>query len=126
MEQEFTIDEEIKGILKASYTDLECKTLVNCIMSDNISPEDAIKSITALGVNINLSHSAIEKSEIDEEGELEIYKTSEFQMFLDQCVDTLLFDEDSKSFLKFYKKTLIELEKYELLHILKLEKTWNI
>jgi len=126
MEQDFTIDQEIKGILKASYTDLECKTLVNCIMSDNISPEDAIKSITALGVNINLSHSAIEESEIDEEGELEIFTTSEFQMFLDECVDILLFDKDTIGWAKFYKKTLLQKERYELLHTLKLEKTWNI
>lgn len=126
MSEEFTIDEELKGILSNTYSDLECKTLIKCIMSDNISPEDAIKSITALGVNIDLSQIGIEKCEMDEEGELETYRTSEFQMFLDESVDRLLFDRDSESFLKFYKKTLIEKEKYELLHTLKLEKTWNI
>ena len=126
MEELKAIDEEIKGILKDNYTDLECKTFVQCIMSNNISPEDAIKSVTALGVNINLSHSAIEKSEMDEEGELEIFTTSEFQMFLDESVDKLLFDEDTIGWVKFYKKTLLEREKYELLHTLKLEKTWNI
>ena len=126
MEELKAIDEEIQGILKANYTDLECKTLVDCIMSNNISPEDAIKSVTALGVNINLSHSAIEESEMDEEGELEIFTTSEFQMFLDESVDKLLFDEDTIGWAKFYKKTLLEREKYELLHTLKLEKTWNI
>lgn len=119
-------EESITIMLDKNFTDLECKTFVECIMSQNISPDDVCRSLVGLGVNIDLSHEIIEESELDEDGELEIFTTSEFQNFVNESVDKLLYDKDAISWIKFYRKLLLKLERYELLHTLKLEKTWNI
>ena len=126
MSIEKPIDEDLKALLKGSYTDLNCKAFVQSIMSDNISPDDSCRCLVGLGVNLNLSRRAIQTSVMNEQGELESIETSEFQIFLDVSIDKILFDKDLIGWAKFYKNTLIIMERYELLHTLKLEKTWNV
>ena len=126
MSIEKPIDEDLKALLKGSYTDLHCKAFVQSIMSDNISPDDICRSLVGLGVSLNLSRRAMQTSVMNEQGELESIETSEFQMFLDVSIDKILFDKDLKDWARFYKNTLIIMERYELLHTLKLEKTWNV
>jgi hypothetical protein len=117
---------KVSMMLDKEYTDAQCRNLVNCIMSENIGPDDVCKSLVGLGVNLNLSHELVEESEMDEDGELETFETSEFQNFVNESIESLLYNKDTMSWVKFYRKTLLQFEKYELLHILKLEKTWNI
>lgn len=113
-------------VLQQEYTDQEVKVFVDCIMSDNIDAMDIMRCLAAIGVNMNLSHSLEEKSETDEDGELDTYVTSEFQEFINDSVEALMYQRNSKDWVRFYRDQLLNQENYELLHILKLEQTWNI
>ena len=120
--------EDFKKILTSQYSNQEAVTLVRCLMSANITHLDSVKCLAALGKNLELSQDMnLEVTEIDEvDGEEYVYKTSIFQMFVDASVDSLLYEKDSKKWVIFYRDYLLELEEYELLNTLKLEKTWKI
>ena len=112
------------------YTDEEVNTFVKCIMSNNIKYEDILRCITGIGVSIGLDLERYEVysevvSEDDSEDE-EPQTSSEFEDFLNGSIDLLIYDKAFKTWVKAFKDLLIKKEKYELLHILKLEKTWNI
>ena len=114
-------------VLIQEYTNEECKTFVKCIMSRNIQAEDTMRCLTAIGCSMGLSHDTYEKAEADEEeGTLDHYTTSDFQEFVNEGVQTLLYDNDQDEWIRFLLKELLAQENYELLHTLKLEKTWNI
>ena len=53
------------------YTDEEVRVFLKCIMSQNISAEDVLKCLAAIGVNLQLDHELYEMSETTQEGELE-------------------------------------------------------
>lgn len=113
-------------MLSKEYPNDEIKVFVECIMSKNIRAEDMFRCLTAMAVNMKLDWEFYEVSETDEEGELQQYATSDFQLFIDESISYLMYENDFIGWLKFYKKQLLKVENYELLHILKLEQTWNI
>ncbi len=112
------------------YTDKEVNTFVNCIMSDNIAFEYILNCIVGIGASIDLGFEKYEiykevDSEDEEEGQ-EPQTSSEFEEFLNESIDLLIYDKAHKSWVKYFRDLLVSKEKYELLHILKLEETWNI
>tara|TARA_R110002049_G_scaffold78414_1_gene199670 strand:+ start:855 stop:1247 length:393 start_codon:yes stop_codon:yes gene_type:complete len=112
------------------YTDKEVNTFVNCIMSDNIAFEYILNCVVGIGASIDLGFEKYEiykevDSEDEEEGQ-ESQTSSEFEDFLNGSIDLLIYDKAHKDWLKYFRDLLVSKEKYELLHILKLEKTWNI
>ena len=112
------------------YTDKEVNTFVNCIMSDNIAFEYILNCVVGIGASIGLNFEKYEIynevfSEEDDE-DLEPQTSSEFEDFLNGSIDLLIYDKAHNDWLKYFRDLLVNKEKYELLHILKLEKTWNI
>lgn len=118
------------SVFLSEYTEEEVNTFIKCIMSNNIGYEDILRCITGIGTTIGLS---IERYEIyqeisseEEEESDEPQTSSEFEDFLNGSIDLLIYDKAHKTWIKALRDLLINKEKYELLNILKLEKTWNI
>ena len=127
------IEDDKEGFLSvflSEYTDEEVNTFIKCIMSDNIGYEDILRCITGIGTTIGLSvkrYEVYQEVSIDDDGEDEEPQTSsEFEDFLNGSIDLLIYDKAHKTWIKALRDLLINKEKYELLNILKLEKTWNI
>ena len=119
-------DEGFYQVILQDYTNEEVKVFVQCLMSKNIQPEDTMRCLTAIGCNMDLSHEVYQEMFTDDEGNDDSYPTSEFQEFVNEGVDALLYEHDTIGWAKFLLKTLLKRENYELLAILKLETTWNI
>ena len=119
-------DDGLYQVLLQDYTNEEVKVFVQCIMSGNIGPEDIMRCLTAIGCNMCLDHDLYEASETDEEGQLTEYVTSQFQEFVNEGVEMLMYQSDPEAWIRFLLKELLKDENYELLHTLQIEKTWNI
>lgn len=107
------------------YTLDEIEVFVNCIMSNNLDTEYVLRCLTAIALNAELSQEERLMSEDGEDGEVETWETSDFIDFIDESLCHLLHEEDTKSWIRLYRDTLIVEEKYEILHKLKLEKRWK-
>lgn len=112
-------------ILSNTYTDREVEVFVHCLMSGNIGPEDTMRSLSAIGQNLDICHEVYTVSETDEEGEMEDFQTSDFQMFINESIEFLLYESDPLGWIAFYRDYLLQIENYELLHTLKLEEKWK-
>ncbi len=122
MESDFIQDEGFYKLLSQNYTHEEIKVFIMCIMSKNISSEDLMKSLTAIGVGLKLDHELYYEVGSEEED----FPTSEFQEFLDTSVNYIMYNKDYFGWIRFLRKGLLHTENYELLHTLQLESTWNI
>ena len=111
------------------YTDDEVKTFVDCLMVGQVDAEWTLKCLTAIALNVGLSEEeyevAEEVSEGEEEGNLETYETSDFIEFIDMSLVLLLLQKKKHKWIRLYRDALLSVENYEMLHKLKLEKTWN-
>lgn len=120
------LESGFERIVLQEYTDEEVRVFLKCIMSQNISAEDVLKCLAAIGVNLQLDHELYEMSETTQEGELEEFTSSDFQEFVNESVDFLLYEKDYLGWLRWFRDKLIELENYELLQELQIEREWNI
>ena len=126
MDLDLRDDEGFYQVMLQDYNNEEVKVFVQCLMSKNIGPEDTMRCLTAIGMNMGLSHEVYESMFTDDDGNDDSYPTSEFQEFVNEGVDALLYEHDTIGWVKFLLKELLKRENYELLAILKLETTWNI
>lgn len=120
------LENGFQRVVLQEYTDEEVRVFLKCIMSQNISAEDVLKCLAAIGVNLQLDHELYEMSETTQEGELEEFTSSDFQEFVNESVDFLLYEKDYLGWLRWFRDKLIELENYELLQELQIEREWNI
>lgn len=120
------LESGFERIVLQEYTDEEVRVFLKCIMSQNISAEDVLKCLAAIGVNLQLDHELYQMSETTQEGELEEFTSSDFQEFVNESVDFLLYEKDYLGWLRWFRDKLIELENYELLQELQIEREWNI
>lgn len=120
------LESGFQRVVLQEYTDEEVRVFLKCIMSQNISAEDVLKCLAAIGVNLQLDHELYEMSETTQEGELEEFTSSDFQEFVNESVDFLLYEKDYLGWLRWFRDKLIELENYELLQELQIEREWNI
>lgn len=105
----------------------DVKIFISCIMSENIGPEYISRCLIALGTFFDISKKEyIETGETDEDGDQEEWVTTDFEKFVENSLYLLCFDGQSKDWLKEVRDMLVRLERYEILHELKLEEKWKI
>jgi hypothetical protein len=105
----------------------DVKIFISCIMSENIGPDYISRCLIALGTFFDISKKEyIETGETDEDGDVEEWVTSDFEKFVENSLYALCFDGSAKMWLKEIRDYLVRLERYEILHELKLEEKWKI
>lgn len=105
----------------------DIKIFISCIMSENIAPDYISRCLIALGTFFDISKKEyIETGETDEDGDVEEWVTSDFEKFVENSLYALCFEGSAKMWLKEIRDYLIHLERYEILHELKLEEKWKI
>ena len=96
-------------------------------MSENIGPDYISRCLIALGTFFAISKKEYtETGETDEDGDVEEWVTSDFEKFVENSLYLLCFDGLSKDWIKEVRDYLVRLERYEILHELKLEEKWKI
>ena len=105
----------------------DVKIFISCIMSENIGPDYISRCLIALGTFFAISKKEYtETGETDEDGDVDEWVTSDFEKFVENSLYALCFDNSAKMWLKEIRDYLVGLERYEILHELKLEEKWKI
>tara|TARA_R110002049_G_scaffold15793_2_gene64053 strand:- start:3916 stop:4296 length:381 start_codon:yes stop_codon:yes gene_type:complete len=105
----------------------DVKIFISCIMSENIGPDYISRCLIALGTFFAISKKEYtETGETDEDGDVDEWVTSDFEKFVENSLYALCFDGSANMWLKETRDYLVRLERYEILHELKLEDTWKI
>ena len=115
---------EMYLVEKDDFVEDDIKVFVDSIMSKKISALYIQKCILAIGVYIELSEEEYMDGEPDENGEE--FATNDFFDFVEKSMQCLVFEKDTRSWILSFRNLLLEMENYELLNILKLEKKWRI
>ena len=110
------------------YTDRDIQVFVECLMSGGISPKYVAKCIIAIALYLDLDREEYEEQtqEEDEYGDVDTYKTSEFNEFTEISLVYLATGKTSLEWLRSFKELLLRLERYELLHVLELESRYKV
>ena len=120
------LDLEIYKVQKGDFMVDDIGVFVDSIMSQKISEKYIHKCIVAIAAFIELSEEEFMDGFVGEDGEPDEMPTNDFFEFIEISLHCLTVQKDVRSWIKSFRNLLLEMENYELLNILKLEKKWKI